>query len=307
LLLVIGLAPFTSAAANEITNGVDTYSYASGASTHSIVFQLATGNLAAGDVIELTFPAPEMPVKAAQTAVVDLGVDSAGATFDADATTAVASTTTVDTASRNHYRIVLSDALTTGTPTWVRVSGLQTGETSQLTAGDYSIHISTYDSTATSTVVETGVAIATLNNGVGVSAVVDETLIFTLDTTNINLRVDPSVNNGIDQTQSNILTISTNAPTYSITTSLNNGGKLITDGGGAGKEITTAIAGENTFAFNTTSAGAGDTAFGDNAVTAATGITNNVTHTVFYDLDVDYTIQAGTYTGTITYTAVPTF
>ncbi|MBU1089608.1 hypothetical protein KKF38_02340 [Patescibacteria group bacterium] len=299
--------PTAAAVANEITSGVDTYSYVSGASTHSIVFELATGNLAAGDIIDVTFPDTEFPVNATQTAVVDLAIENVPATYDADVTTTVTSTTTVDSNSQNHYSIVLGAALTTGTPTWVRITGLTTGETSE-PIGQYAMHISTFDSAATTTVVETGTAMLSNDNSFSVTAVVDEALIMTIDAAAINLRVDPSVNAGIDQTQSSTLTVSTNSVSYTISSSLTNTNKLCLDGTcAANAEITSATSGENTFAFNTTAAGAGDTAFGSNVVTAANGYTNSTGHTIYYDLDVDYTIKAGTYTGTITYTATPTF
>ena len=229
---------------------MNTYNYVSGASTHSIVFQLATGNLAAGDIINVTFPDTEFPVEATQTAVVDLATENVSGTYDADVTTTVTSTTTVDSVNENHYRIVLGDVLATGAPTWVRIAGLTTGETSE-PIGQYAVHISTFDATATSTVVETGIATLYNSNTVSVIAVVDEALIMTIDAAAINLSVDPSVNDGVDQTQSSTLTVSTNSVSYTIASSLTNTNKLCLDGScAANAEITSATTGENTFAFN---------------------------------------------------------
>lgn len=53
---------------------------------------------------------------------------------------------------------------------------------------------------------------------------------------------------------------------------------------------------------------AGETATNtDTGTVSWTGAANNYAHTVYYGLNVDYLTPAGTYTGTITYTAVPTF
>jgi len=293
------------AVANEITLGVDTYTFVSGSDTHSIVFKLATTGLATGDIIHITFPDTEFPVKASQTAIVDLSLTNGS--YADDTTTTVTSTTTVDSNNQNYYKIVLNAVLSTGSPTWVQVTGLTTAETVQST-GQYAVHISTYDSTATTTAVETGIAIISNANTVTVTAVIDEALIMTISAAGINLRVDPSVNGGIDQTQQSVLTVSTNASAYTIASALTNTNKLCLGGScAANAQITTATSGENTFAFNTTALGAGTILFGANVVAGANGYTNSVAHTIYYDLDVDYTIKAGTYTGTITYTASPTF
>jgi len=306
LVFIIAFVPLQEvfAVANEITLGVDTYAFVSGSSTHSIVFKLATGNLATGDVIHVTFPDTEFPVKTSQTAIVDLSTTNGN--YDNDSTTTVTSTTTVNTNDQNYYKIVLN-AILTGSPTYVRITGLQTAETAQST-GQYAVHISTYDSTATTTAVETGIAIISNANTVTVTAVIDETLIMTISAGAINFRADPSTNNGIDRAQSSILTVKTNASAYTIASALTNSNKLCLGGSCAvNAQITSATSGENTFAFNTTAAGAGTIAFGSNVVTGANGYTNNTAHNIYYDLDVDNTLKGGTYTGTITYTATPTF
>jgi hypothetical protein len=329
-LLVFGLgivAP-AFAASNEITgaydtdkHGIDTYAYVSGASTHTVTFKVNAA-LATGDIIEVSFPAPEMPVKVAQTAVVDMSTTNAD--YGSDATTTVASTTTVTTGDKNLYRITLGDVLA-GSPTWIQVTGLTTGETSSPAAGQYTVSLSTYDAAATSTIVETGVAIANVNNTVSMSAVVHEALIMTLDATLLNFSVDPSVNDGQDNTKTTTISVASNAYDGFIIKVLLNDGSTNNQLIGVNHAAALTSPGiDNYFKFTSATPAGGDGDLSDAGVIAAaaefsgattvytaanngTDVVNDGDIVVAYDLNVDFTTPADTYTGTITYTAIPAF
>jgi len=131
------------------------------------------------------------------------------------------------------------------------------------------------------------------------------------------LVADPTINLGIDQSESTVLQVRTNAAEYNIQGALTNpqgndsGLHYSPDGGASHYYIENGSSGENVFGYNMSSTGDADRSFSSSSSNLFTvnqiGQTNNQTHTVHYDLDVDYGVPAGAYQGTITYTAVPTF
>lgn len=162
---------------------------------------------------------------------------------------------------------------------------------------------------------------ALVNNALPVHALVSDALIMNMGNNNLSFTVDPSVNNGEDSSQYTQLTVASNALNgYSVYGFLDDGtGNARLSNGSA--HITSGT-GENSFGFE-----AKNTAYTSNEVVAAdssfanvatllvsnstnisaTGPTNNQPHTIYYDLNVDYLAAAGTYTGTITYTAIGNF
>lgn len=203
--------------------------------------------------------------------------------------------------------------------------------------GNYAFQIAIKNSAGA--VVETGYALFGWANSVQVRATVAEALVLTIDSATVNLNVDPSVNNGEDYSQKTILTARTNANSgYKIQAKLagaENPELAELDGTDAGN--TSAIATgnaestENRFgyiAYNSTEESKTKTELQAEATPAAfaagtsanlalydgtaNGIgfsapTNSQTHTIYYAFNVDYLTPAGTYEGTITYVALPTF
>ncbi len=203
--------------------------------------------------------------------------------------------------------------------------------------GNYALNIAVKNSAGQ--VLETGYAALGWANSIRVRATVAEALVLTIDDATVDLNVDPSVDSGEDYSQKTILTAKTNANTgYKIQAKLagaENPALAELDGTDAGNTavITSgnAKSTENRFgyiAYNSTENSKTKTelkAEGTPAAFAAgtaanlalyngtandvgyAGPTNSQTHTIYYAFNVDYLIPAGTYEGTITYVALPTF
>lgn len=195
-------------------------------------------------------------------------------------------------------------------------------DTNPSNGGEYAFGISTRD--AEDLTIDTGYASAEVENTVQVTAIVQEALILTLDSTAVNLIVDPSVNGGRDQSQTTQLTIKTNARGYVIYGELNNAlgdnnGLHYEDAAGVdwyieNNTFAAATGNDNYFGFNTTDATTdADLNFDQTPVAIYTvdpvtnGMTNGTSYDIFYDINVDYTKPAGIYEGVVTYTAAPTF
>lgn len=203
--------------------------------------------------------------------------------------------------------------------------------TAPASAGQYSFSIRMQDST--NVVYATGAALLTVNSGVAINATVQESLVLTIDGLKINLNVDPTVNLGKDYSQKSVLTGKTNAQSgYIIQGKMANSttanAELYNTDASTGLAAGDALGSENAFGYvgynanvNKTQAeieadAAAAAALGTSATPMiaydassleSTNPTNSQEHTVYYVVNVDFLTPAGTYEGTITYTAVPAF
>lgn len=168
------------------------------------------------------------------------------------------------------------------------------------------------------------------SENIALSYRVIEALVFQIDRTSINFSVDPSVGGGRTITQRNVLTVSTNAENgYQIQAQLqDSGGNAAVRRSGSSDVISSGAfnATENRFGYialpgDTTqlqSTLAGYTSYGFANTPATLSIYSGGTassnapvsqqqYTVYYGANVDYTTPGGQYSGTVTYTAVPSF
>jgi len=181
--------------------------------------------------------------------------------------------------------------------------------------------------------IESGFVLIDVGNEIGINVHVAEALIFSIDESIINLIADPSVNDGQDYSQFSVFTIATNAlngyqiqaklEDASSNAALSDGTDTILAGDAIGSENVFGYLAYNNEEISKTQSdlityGAGATEYltssdaninlpGGSPVVGYGGTTNEQKHTVYYILNVDYLSQAGDYSGTITYTAVPSF
>jgi hypothetical protein len=292
-----------------------------------IVFESGSHVIQSGDKIVITVPSDfdnfeNLAAGDISTTTESTGSVSATETFDTTAQT-ITVTADGDFADANEAVTVVI------------------GSTNQLdmpaAPGNYAFHVAVKN--AADQVLETGYALLSWANEVTVRAVVAEALILTINDTGVDLTVDPSVDNGEDFSEYTILTAKTNANSgYKIQAKLagaeqNSSAQL--DGTDSGNS--SAITGGNAettenrlgyYAYNseetsksratlksegTPVAFAAATAAnltlysGSANGVEATAPTNEQKHTIYYALNVDYLTPAGTYEGTITYVALPTF
>jgi len=319
-LLVVS-SPFSTAAANEFTGTASLDTSATGASViQTIVFTPASA-LADSDTIVLTYP--DSSFGFASLAASDVSAVQTSATFGAETISSTTGTISIP-------------VTTAGTGAITITVGATNKMTNPSAEGQYSIHIAT----KTGDVVDqTGYALAAIANTVSVTATVAEALILTLGTTSVNLNVDPSVNGGEDFSQKTVLTAKTNAAAgYKIQAKLAGAevaGSAQLDGTDTGNTSSLATGDARTLenrigyiAYNSdatkTQAQLESDATNAQSFAATTAAnltlydgtadgvqysvpTNEQDHTVYYALNVDYLTPAGTYEGTITYVALPTF
>ncbi len=204
-------------------------------------------------------------------------------------------------------------------------------------AGQYGIQITTKDTE--STTLDTGIAYADIDNEIVVTTTVQEALIMTIDDTSINLNVDPSVKNGEDYSQKTLLNVKTNAANgYKIqaqlqdsdtNATLKNGTHNINtgsvyDGSSYVPNVFTYLAynadtTKDKAGLKTDLEATGSTPLFTSSSSdltlydgTASGVgfasnTNSQDHTIYYILYVDYQTIAGIYSGSVVYTAVPSF
>jgi len=317
-LLVVS-SPGAVAAANEFTGTASLDTSAPSASAIQTIVFTPDSVLADGDTIVLTYP-----------------TEFGFASLEAGDVSAVQTSATFGDETLNSTFGTISIPVTTaGTGAVTITVGDSNKMTNPSTEGQYSIHIAA----KTGDVVDqTGYALASIANTVSVTATVAEALILTLGSTSVNLNVDPSVYDGEDFSQKTVLTAKTNSVSgYKIKAKLSgaeNASSAQLDGTDTGN--TSAIASGNArttenklgyIAYNadvtksqaqlesdatnaqTFAAGtvADLTLYTGSGNIEATAPTNEQDHTVYYALNVDYLIPAGTYEGTITYVALPTF
>lgn len=236
---------------------------------------------------------------------------------------AITSSTKVFDTQKNTLKITLTTSSTVDTPISIVIGDGAVGGLQDLTnpdnPGGYGIGIDIYN--ATHTLTNQGLVYARVGGDVSITAWVTEALIFTLDHAQITLEAAPSINNGSDKSQYNELTVASNAINgYSIygriddgngLASLSNGNYHIESGIGTntlGLEIKNAayssaeVVQEDTYLQNVS------TILHSNGINIGKASpTNGQQHTIYYNLNVDYTIPAGVYTGTITYTVLGSF
>ena len=295
--------------------------------TVQLVFESGSYVVQSGDKIVVTVPAEfdnfeNLAAGDVSTTTESTGSVSATETFDTSAQT-ITITADGDFADANE-----AVTITLGSSNQLQMPAVP---------GNYAFHIAVKDSS--DTVIETGYALLSWANEVIVRATVAEALILTIDDTTVNLDVDPSVEDGEDYSQRTILTAKTNANSgYKIQAKLagaENASLAQLDGTDTGN--TSAITGgdaestENRFGYlaynseETSKSKATLKSEGTPAAFAAstaanltlydgtadgveyTGPTNEQKHTVYYAFNVDFLTPAGTYEGTITYVALPTF
>ncbi len=317
--LMLASSVSTLAAANEFTGTVTAPTDGTPGSTNTAItftFGTATDALAAGDKIVITVPT-------------DFGNFAAITAADVSFTTADLSINNATAETFNTTQRTITYVLGGAeSATAAEVVTVTIGATNFLTfpaiSGQYALHISTKN---TSDIVqETGYATVNIDTTVSVTAIVAEALIMTINSTALNLNADPSVNNGQDATQSTVLSIASNAyGGFLITASLTDGAtanQLL--GANNGAALTSAGATDNYFKFTSTTPIGGNGNLSDGGIVstntpfagattvytaagAGADLVNDGDVAVAYDFNVDYTTPADTYSGTITYTATPTF
>lgn len=258
-----------------------------------------------GGQVVLTFPA-----QYSLSAITDADISATG-------TNIVNTSETIDTLNNT----ITSTLTTSGVVTSAVSYTIDTspGITNPSNAGNYVVGISTYSSSHT--LLDEGTAVTNISAAGIINAVVTEALLMTINTPTIQLHVDPAVNNGEDISQYTGITTVTNALNgYSIYGKLDNGNGQARLGTGTAYIASGTT--ENTFGFEALNAAYAsnhvvtpDTSFSNNSsvISSHSSIigfpnpTNAQEHTIYYDLNVDYTVPAGSYGGTITYTAIGSF
>jgi len=295
--------------------------------TVQIVFESGSHTIQSGDKIVITVPDDFDNFE--NLAVGDVSVST-------ESTGTVSETETFDSAAQTITITATGDFADADEAVTVTI-----GSTNQLdmpaSPGNYAFHISVKN--AADQILETGYALFSWASEVRVRAVVSEALILTISDTAVDLEVDPSVADGEDFSQYTVLTAKTNANTgYKIQAKLSgaeNSSSAQLDGTDTGNSsaITSGDA-ESTenkigyYAYNSqetaktkatlksegtpvafAAATAANLSLYDGTASGveATAPTNEQKHTIYYALNVDYLTPAGTYEGTVTYVALPTF
>lgn len=322
LMMVVGglmqsVLPVSAAQITTITGVASPSTLSTAQTTYTFTFTPTTA-LVNGEKIRLTFPSQYTTSFAGLT---DADVSVSG--------TNITSTVETFNTTQNSITSTLTTSGTVSTAITVTIgdtAGALNDLTNPSAAGTYGVGVDTFS--ATDVLIDQGIATVSIANTVSVTAVVTEALIMTLSNTAISLNVDPSVNNGQDKSQSTAITVSSNAANgYTISSLLDNGdgsnknrlknataGTYInaysdgvtTDdyfGYKAQNDTLSTSNAENGFAATATSM------FTDVATTVLghTAPINSKTHHINYDLNVDYLVPAGQYTGTITYTVAGSF
>lgn len=199
------------------------------------------------------------------------------------------------------------------------------GNTNPATAGDQSTTAKTYQGSATPTEVDTGAATITYVSGAVTQNVkVGKALEFTITGGATHQYIVDAATNKTD-TNSNTLTVRTNADSYSLKTKVNQqltkGAFTIAKWTGTNAAPTVPSASDVYFGYNVSGANkptqftdttyftgfeTTDTAETVMSASAATGNTAN-TITATYKVSVDWTVEAGNYTAITTYTVTPTY
>jgi hypothetical protein len=229
------------------------------------------------------------------------------------------------------YTVTAAVTVSAGIPIFIELSGL-----TNPAAGSYTTAIVT--NTVTPTVIDSGTppAVVFAASNTAKTIVVAKSLTFTLDTTAFELTMDPSLPALADQSYTSNITILTNANSgYTLTVSDNAAGLQSSSAGNptipqVSATMATAVAWPaapaNVTGYTVTGTGVGDAGFSVNAAfagganyagyrnagdvvassTKATGATAN-TCAIIDRTAIDYATASGTYTDTITYTAIPNY
>lgn len=265
----------------------------------------------------------------------DLIGDLTTFTVEGDDATDRIATATLTVATGNIIKITLDTEIAGGEEIIVRFDD-SVFTTNPVEPGQYAIALSTLDENGAT--IEFGYVMTDISNYVDLSLSVQEALILTLDSTVVNLNVDPAVNNGKDFSQKTLLQGKTNAQDgYVIQAKLEDSkdgstaalynsdtNTFITSGNALSTPNRLGYVAYNADVSKTqteleSEASSGASTFSNTDTNLVpytgvpgeyletTGVTNSQYHTIYYALYVDFLTTAGTYTGTVTYTAVPSF
>lgn len=192
--------------------------------------------------------------------------------------------------------------------------------------GDYAVQLTTKDELGST--LDTGYVLVQIEDGLEISALVEEALLMSINGTNLNLTVNPSVSDGEDYSQKTIITVATNAKDgYKIYGELVDGAVFngsetinscdtesaedcfgyIAYNGETSKTITELKSDADPVASFSSSATALQLYNGTLNAIGLDNLTPEQKHTIYYAVNVDYLVSAGVYTGTVIYTVVPSF
>lgn len=222
------------------------------------------------------------------------------------------------------YTVTTAVSVAAGVPIYVELAGL----TNSTTAGSYTTTVTTL--TATPTTIDTGTspAVTLSTNNTAVTVTLAKSLTFTVNTTAFELDMDPSLGALADQTAAVGLTVKTNANSgYTLSVADSATGLQSSSTGNptigkvsTGKATSVAWPGAPAWGYTVTATGAtadaafsgskyaGYTSAGETIAsrTTPTGATAD-TITVTNRVAVDYSLAAGVYGDTVTYTVTPNY
>jgi len=223
------------------------------------------------------------------------------------------------------YTVTTPAAIAANIPIYVEFSGL----TNSGTAGSYTTTITTQ--TAVPATIDGGTATPAVTlaaNNTAVTVTLAKSLTFTVDTTAFELDMDPSLGALADQTQAVGLTVQTNANSgYTLTVSDNAAGLISAATGtpvipdvSSGKATSVTWPGAPAYGYTVTATGAtADAAFSGTKYAGYVGAGEQIashgtatggtadTITITNRVAINYTVQATTFTDTITYTVTPNY
>ncbi|MEA2510373.1 MAG: hypothetical protein QOG21_2455 [Actinomycetota bacterium] len=223
------------------------------------------------------------------------------------------------------YTVTAPVAIAAGIPIYIELSGLTNGTP----AGSYTTSVATQ--TAGAVAIDgptTSNAVVYGGNNTAVTVTIDKSLTFTVDTTAFELDMDPSLPALADQSQAVGITVQTNANSgYTLAVNDNAAGLISAASGtptiadvSSSKATSVVWPATPAFGYRVTATGAtADSAFngtkwagyvagGDQVAShaTATGGTPD-TITITNRVAIDFSVQATTFTDTITYTATPNY
>jgi hypothetical protein len=225
------------------------------------------------------------------------------------------------------YTLPSTSSVSAGVPVLLSLDGF----TNTATTGSYASTVTTQDSSA-ATIDTGGSPTITINpNTTAVTVLVARSIAFTMDTTAMTLLMDPSVSALADRSQVVTATVATNAAGgYTLTTAIDHqltGAAHAADvfaatTTGTGTGVTAGSFPADTFGYAVGLSGSGGTSIvgagtaggqyigyttGQSTIVSATAPTNLDTVTLTNRAKINYLQPADRYTGTITYTATPSY
>jgi hypothetical protein len=223
------------------------------------------------------------------------------------------------------YTVTAPVAISAGIPIYIELAGLTNGTP----AGSYTTSVTTQ--TAAAATIDgptTSNAVLLAANNTAITVTIDKSLTFTLDTTAMEFDMDPSLPALADQNQTVGITVLTNANSgYTLAVSDNAAGMVSAAAGNptipdasSSKATSLVWPGAPAFGYRVTATGAtADAAFsggkfagyiagGDLVALRATATGGTAdTISIINRVAIDYSVQATTFTDTVTYTATPNY